>query len=175
MSCNAKNHRTGCDCGFGGRPAGPQSEPDFLDTPSLKRAARARVSKLCKHCGKPVYFIRAGAGGSYLAHDDGSGLTTHRCDRMRPIARPRVIKSDWSRAGWRPMSIETRRNTDEGQVISASTMAGPLDFVMRDGRLDQDFPLMVHECTDAPSLIEFGYIDSLSGELRRLIPVGEKL
>jgi hypothetical protein len=74
------------------------------------------------------------------------------------------------------MSIEARCNTDEGQVINASTMTGPLNFLMRGGdRLDQNFPLMVHECADAPWLIEFGYIDSLSGELRRLTPVGEKL
>lgn len=176
MSCNAKNHRTGCNCGFGGRQPTAQFEPDFLDAPLLKRRARARVAKPCKYCGRLVYFIRAGAGGSYLAHDDGNGLATHRCDRMRPIGHPRVIKSDWSRAGWCPMSIETRQITDRGQIINANTMTGPLDVLILNGdRLDQTFPIMFHECVAAPGFVEFGYIDSLSGELRHLSPVGEKL
>jgi hypothetical protein len=74
------------------------------------------------------------------------------------------------------MSIKTRRITDGGQIISASTMTGPLDFLVLDGdRLDQSFPMMFHECTGAPGFVEFGYIDSLSGELRRLPPVGERI
>lgn len=74
------------------------------------------------------------------------------------------------------MSIRSRRITDRGQIVSANTLAGSFDFlVLDDDRLDQNFPLMVHDCVGAPSLIEFGYIDSSSGELRRLITMGEKI
>jgi hypothetical protein len=74
------------------------------------------------------------------------------------------------------MTIATCRITDEGQIISANTLTGALDFLVLDGdRLDPSFPIMFHECTGSPSLIEFGYIDSLSGELRRLSPIGERL
>jgi hypothetical protein len=95
---------------------------------------------------------------------------------MRPIGRPRVIKSDWSRAGWKPMSIEDFRITEEGQIVSAHALTEHLHFRVLDGdRLDPSYPIMFHLCTDNPSCIEFGYIDNLSGELRRLTAIGEKL
>ena len=73
------------------------------------------------------------------------------------------------------MHVQNIQQTSEGQIVHATGLVEQLHFRVLDGILDTKSPVMFHHCDDAPSFLEFGYVDSASGELRRLVLFGEML
>lgn len=83
-SCNAKNHRANCPCGFGGANQSAfadKTHEEAADLFSLPRVPRhyTKQNERCSYCNAPVFFHRLSNGGRAYFDKIGAPWLKHPC------------------------------------------------------------------------------------------------
>ena len=110
MGCNAYNHRSGCDCGWGGAfyGLGLSSGVSYWGRNENYTNPNAR----CPRCGALVFFYRSPDGGSVYFDDLGPPWPKHPCmDGGERTLSPRranhgVASPSWLAGGWHPLPCD---------------------------------------------------------------------
>lgn len=111
MSCNAHNHRPGCNCGWGGvfYGLGLGSNVSYW----LRAESYTVPNARCPRCAALVYFYRSPYGGSVFFDDLGPPWPKHPCTASgerhiqsgKPVAR--TATTTQSADGWHPMQCQS--------------------------------------------------------------------
>lgn len=112
MACNAWNHSSHCNCGWGGVSYGQPTANDIQ--PALKTSF-TNPNATCPACGASVYFYRSESGGSAWFDSLGWPWPKHPCMDLghvgsgraaAPSGAPVSLKADDSPvADWVPFEI----------------------------------------------------------------------
>lgn len=166
--CNAANHPSGCDCGFGGDTGGGGwhwgSVSDFMENyapPSFGWArdhggtleSYVNPNAHCPVCGCPVFFYRSPYNGRVFFDALGWPWPKHHCtdDRREPqrathasiIARPQQ-ETTWRREGWNPLLSLRVSHGVERSGIRGDCEMGFVDLVLPVGtKIDRETPVLI--------------------------------
>jgi hypothetical protein len=166
--CNAANHPSGCDCGFGGDTGGGgrhwDSVSDFAENyapPSFGWArddggtAQSYVNPnaRCPVCGCLVYFYRSPYNGRVFFDDLGWPWPKHHCTdnqrepqraaRTSTLAAPERDTAG-RRDGWNPLLSPRVSHGVERSGIRGDCATGFVDLVLPRGtKIDRETPVLI--------------------------------
>jgi hypothetical protein len=93
MGCNAQNHPSGCNCGFGGDTGGGSISSNLWDVgyePLPQYASRqVTYNTTCPLCGKPCYYYENEFGSKVWFEELGVPWIKHPCFNIRSDHRTR--------------------------------------------------------------------------------------
>jgi hypothetical protein len=124
MSCNAKHHSQGCECGFGGSRANINqfveivncSIKSFVEAGLTNDAAVELLKEICPSCGKRV--IRASLNGtSFRLEQTIEGLKRHVCSKRAVPLSLRRRRNNMP--GWFPASVDFK---NDKRLVAISSM-----------------------------------------------------
>ena len=179
MSCNAHNHRPGCDCGWGGvfYGLGLGTSKSYWHKAESYTVPNAR----CPRCAALVYFYRSPHGGSVYFDDLGPPWPKHPCTDSgeqfissgRPISRP--IAPVWFTDGWHPMHCQSiGKLQGEGEItvlLVGEGDAGKQLFAQSpSAMISFDSPMLWRRKGDEKGCYEISTLD-LSGNIFREIRI----
>jgi hypothetical protein len=201
--CNAFNHPSWCNCGFGGDTGGgagrwgaPQSSfaiPELVSGGWAKES-RATVASYvkpnahCPVCGALVYFYRSPFDGRVFFDDLGWPWPKHPCTDN--FSEPRaasyntarnggtVAEPTWRSNGWDPL-LSSKVNPARGRRLVSGDFRGRfLDlYVVGDAPLDPESPILVRGQAGKPDVFEVTFLcsDRLGTVARRTIAYRARL
>ena len=166
--CNAANHPSGCDCGFGGDTGGGGrhwgSVSNFVENyapPSFGWArdhggtveSYVNPNAHCPVCGRSVFFYRSPYGGRAFFDDLGwpspkHGCTDNRGEPRRAARNSMVPKSThetgWHREGWSPLLSPRVAWVGDHFAVGGDLDEGFVDLILPSGcRIDRDTPVLM--------------------------------
>src|SRR4051812_42583483 len=124
MGCNAQNHSSWCNCGFGGDTGSygglsavsvARSADGHLWSSERPRTDHSYVNPnaLCPVCGADVYFYQSPYGGRVFFDHLGWPWPKHPCTDNGKTPSTSYASSSpvpaWKKAGWRPVNFESFR------------------------------------------------------------------
>jgi hypothetical protein len=131
MACNAWNHPSNCQCGWGGVFYGSGYKDGLDQSGHWQRSdSYTNPNSRCPRCNALVYFYRSEFGGSVYFDNLGPPWPKHPCMDLGSTSKPAVkgpSATSGRAMGWRPMICEdTRRHErcDEVVVLKVQSGAG---------------------------------------------------
>jgi hypothetical protein len=192
--CNAANHPSGCNCGFGGDTGGGGwhwgSVSNFVENyapPSFGWArdhggtveSYVNPNAHCPVCGCPVYFYRSPYNGRVFFDDLGWPWPKHSCtdNRQEPqrAARPSITarllrEPAWRREGWNPLLSLRVSHGVERSGIRGDCETGFVDLALPRGtKIDRETPVLIRQVF--PDLHEATFLASDHSSTRPTITV----
>ena len=168
--CNAANHPSGCNCGFGGDTGGGGWHwgrvSNFVENyapPSFGWArdhggtveSYVNPNAHCPVCGCPLYFYRSPYNGRVFFDDLGWPWPKHACtdnrrEPQRATTTSTVRRSEqdvaWRREGWSPLLSPRISHGVERSGVRGDCESGFVDLVLPRGtKIDRETPVLIRQ------------------------------
>lgn len=153
--CNAHNHPSGCNCGWGGVWYGGGGGGDFatwlfnkpkpvrktgLQTATMLPLAGGltKPNSTCPVCGTPVYYYESEYGGRVFFDELGPPWPKHPCTSHEPDRSSRQSTGRWVDEGWKPLtevSIAPKSGEGSVYVVTGFSQGKKISFNFRADRV----------------------------------------
>jgi hypothetical protein len=187
MGCNAWNHSSNCDCGWGG-DTGVSPGPGSFQEPGLwwqtdrrpRSASYLNSNALCPVCGAEVFFFQSSFGGRVFFDHPGPPWPKHPCTdsgdwrasraKLQSATSQAVSTQTSTTTGWTPLIVKSSdfgRSTNELLLDVGGKLAGSVLFLPESYyRLG---PIFFKKDLEDPSKVVLSVWDEASGQESNLV------
>lgn len=192
MPCNAFNHPSNCDCGWGGQGyGGARSGPTHSEqlipffatywTPSRRNIYDSYVNPnaKCPVCGASVFFFQASNGGRVFFDELGPPWPKHPCTDMSShhwtprefilSARKPDSPIQWQDDGWEPVLLVDAKLFEFLTILKVRRIDSDgleLNIAIKtEAPLGRDALTFIRESDIGLGIFDVSYLDTVSGHM----------